>query len=93
MDGHSIVAKGMFSKQTDMARFVGMKVILKATGAIGKIDSTFGQSGKFKVIFPRGIGEEQKQNAADATAASSAAGNQRGGKRKGKGKGKKLKSE
>jgi selenocysteine-specific elongation factor len=44
----TVVAKDMFSKETDMNKFAHLPVTL-TTGQTGFIDSAFGQSGKFKV--------------------------------------------
>ncbi|KAK9906478.1 hypothetical protein WJX75_002571 [Coccomyxa subellipsoidea] len=53
-DGFSAVCKGMFSKDTDISLFAGMKVTTQ-NGATGTIEGSFGKSGKFKVAFPEGI--------------------------------------
>lgn len=34
-----------------MNQFLGLKVVLEETGQIGRIDSSFGQGGKFKASF------------------------------------------
>jgi hypothetical protein len=42
----------LFKKETDMKQFIGRKVVCES-GAVGVIDSSFGQSGKFKVLFSK----------------------------------------
>ena len=53
-----VICKGMFKKETDLASlFSGLKVSL-STGEQGKIEDTFGQSGKFKVSISGGEREQ-----------------------------------
>lgn len=47
-DTLTVVAKDMFSKETDMNMFAHLPVTL-STGHTGFIEGAFGQSGKFKV--------------------------------------------
>jgi hypothetical protein len=49
-DTNMAVAKNMFGKQTDIDKFIGMKVDVNGHEAV--IESTFGKSGKFKLHFP-----------------------------------------
>jgi selenocysteine-specific elongation factor len=46
----TLIGKNLFKKETDMSLFVGLQVHTRA-GQVGKIDSAFGKSGKFKVVF------------------------------------------
>ena len=49
-----VICKGMFKKETDLASlFSGLKVSL-SSGEQGKIEDSFGQSGKFKVSIAGG---------------------------------------
>lgn len=48
-----VVAKNMFSKDTDMSKFVNLAVLTDA-GEKGRISSSFGKTGKFNVHFPTG---------------------------------------
>lgn len=45
----------MFKKETKIDCFIGKIIIIKATGNQGKIESSFGKSGKIKVHFEKGI--------------------------------------
>lgn len=54
IDSHSIIMKGMFKKKASPTLYVGLKVYLKKEGEEdreGTIDSPFGKSGKYKVVF------------------------------------------
>lgn len=54
VDSHSIIMKGMFKKEASPTLYVGLKVYLKKEGEEdreGRIDSPFGKSGKYKVVF------------------------------------------
>lgn len=73
MDEYTVIGRTLFSKDTALEKFLGLKVRL-STGEIGVIESGFGKSGKFKVRVPDGLG-------AEATAALKGKG------KKGKGKG------
>lgn len=50
-DGQTIIGKDLFQKETNINAFVNFKVELSPTGEQGFIESSFGQSGKFKVRF------------------------------------------
>ncbi|GAB5365560.1 hypothetical protein AAMO2058_001068900 [Amorphochlora amoebiformis] len=56
-DDYTLIGKGLFSKETDMTQFIGLKVKLD-NGLEGSISSSFGQTGKFKVSFVNPIPEE-----------------------------------
>lgn len=50
IDNYTIIVKDLFAKDMDVQQFVGKEIIL-ANGDVGKIDGTFGKSGKIRVIF------------------------------------------
>ena len=45
-----VIGKDMFKKETNLEPFLGLRV-LADTGEVGKIETAFGMSGKFKVTF------------------------------------------
>ncbi|XP_054580319.1 selenocysteine-specific elongation factor isoform X2 [Eptesicus fuscus] len=51
IDDYSVIGRSLFKKETNIQLFVGLKVHL-STGELGIIDSSFGQSGKFKINIP-----------------------------------------
>ena len=53
-DGCTAVCRGMFSKDSDLSRFVGMAV-KGPQGEVGTLEGSFGKSGKFKVRFTQGL--------------------------------------
>ncbi len=57
VDEYSLVGKGLFKKETNIALFSNLKVKL-STGEAGLIEGGFGQSGKFKVRIPAGLSPE-----------------------------------
>jgi selenocysteine-specific elongation factor len=57
VDEYSLVGRGLFKKETNMALFSNLKVRL-STGEAGVIEGGFGQSGKFKVRIPAGLSPE-----------------------------------
>lgn len=76
---YEVICKGMFKKETDLANlFAGLRVSL-SSGEGGKIEDSFGQSGKFKVsIDGEGLKEStkaalegKKKRSKDKTAATS----------------------
>eukprot|EP00897_Mesotaenium_endlicherianum_P001253 jgi/Mesen1/1155/ME000124S00193 len=50
-DPGTAICKGLFKKEADMSHFIGLRVTA-AQGSVGIITSSFGKSGKFKVVFP-----------------------------------------
>lgn len=56
-DDYTVVGKGLFKKETQMDKFTGLAVSL-STGEEGVLESSFGQSGKFKVRVPNGLKPE-----------------------------------
>lgn len=55
-DEDTLIAKGLFKKETNVDAFVGMSVTCSSTGAKGKIDATFGKTGKVRCRFGGGHG-------------------------------------
>ena len=51
VDDYAVICKGLFKKETNLDLFVNLRVQL-STGEKGIIESSFGQSGKFKVRIP-----------------------------------------
>ena len=45
-----VIAKGLFGKQSDLSKYIG-KHVTTLNGDTGTIESAFGKSGKFKVVF------------------------------------------
>ncbi|XP_054443460.1 selenocysteine-specific elongation factor isoform X2 [Pteronotus mesoamericanus] len=60
IDNYSVIGRSLFKKETNIQLFVGLKVQL-STGELGVIDSSFGQSGKFKIHIPGGLSLESKK--------------------------------
>jgi selenocysteine-specific elongation factor len=50
---YEIFGTDLFKAETNMKVFIGMKVITN-TGDVGEIKSSFGTTGKFRVLFPGG---------------------------------------
>ncbi|CAF3418899.1 unnamed protein product [Rotaria socialis] len=61
VDDQTIIGKDLFQKETNINTFVNFKVELTPKGEQGFIESSFGQSGKFKVRFMNGLSAETKQ--------------------------------
>ena len=53
-DGKTAICRGMFGKDSDLTKFLGL-VVNGPAGQRGILQSTFGKSGKFKAFFPSGI--------------------------------------
>ena len=51
VDDYAVICKGLFKKESNLEAFVNLKVQL-SSGENGVIESSFGQSGKFKVRIP-----------------------------------------
>ncbi len=49
VDNYTIIVKDLFAKDMDVQQFIGKEVML-ANGDIGRIDGTFGKSGKIRVV-------------------------------------------
>ncbi|XP_024435965.2 selenocysteine-specific elongation factor isoform X2 [Desmodus rotundus] len=60
IDNYNVIGRSLFKKETNIQLFVGLKVQL-STGELGIIDSSFGQSGKFKIHIPGGLSPESKK--------------------------------
>lgn len=54
-DGCTAICRGMFSKDSDLTKFIGMTVI-GPQNEIGILECKFGKSGKFKVRFSTALG-------------------------------------
>jgi selenocysteine-specific elongation factor len=50
---YEIVGSDLFKAETNMKPFLGMKLVT-SSGDVGEIKSSFGTSGKFRVLFPAG---------------------------------------
>jgi hypothetical protein len=50
----------MFSKNTDMKAFMGMTIHGPGLN-MGRIESSFGQNGKCKICYPKGINSKQQE--------------------------------
>ncbi|KAL0278758.1 UNVERIFIED_CONTAM: hypothetical protein PYX00_000483 [Menopon gallinae] len=61
-----VIGKNMFKKETNIQKFVGMKVSF-STGEEGVIEGAFGQSGKFKIQVPAGVKESTKETLSSKT--------------------------
>ena len=57
VDISNLHIKDLFSKETSLKVFNGLKVILTETGQSGILDGTFGKSGKIKVKMDEPINE------------------------------------
>lgn len=55
VNDYELIAKSMFKKEFNLKKIEGMKVKLEATGELGQIAGSFGQSGKVKVAFPSAL--------------------------------------
>ncbi|XP_053381410.1 selenocysteine-specific elongation factor-like [Mercenaria mercenaria] len=73
MDEYTVIGKNMFKKETNIATFTNLKIML-STGEAGVIEGGFGQSGKIKIRIPGGLPAETVKRYS-------------GGKKKSKGKG------
>jgi len=73
-DPYTIIAKGLFRKESKIDAFVNLRVLLSLAGEVGIIEGSFGQSGKFKIRIPEGLKEESQAALSETTA----------GKKKGK---------
>jgi selenocysteine-specific elongation factor len=74
VDEHNVIAKNLFNKGADMTQFVGLRVTLSTTGAVGEIVGAFGQQkgGKFKVYFRGGMGAPASAAASESGASAEA---------------------
>ncbi|CAD5111445.1 DgyrCDS754 [Dimorphilus gyrociliatus] len=59
-DDYTVVCNGLFKKESNIEAFRNLKVEL-STGEKGVIESSFGQSGKFKVRLSDGLKEETSE--------------------------------
>ena len=51
VDNYSIIVKDLFDKQTNLQNFIGNEVLIDKCDVVGRIDGSFGKSGKVKVAF------------------------------------------
>ena len=58
VDQSNLHIRDLFSKETNLKVFNGLKVVLTETGQSGKIEGTFGKSGKIKVKLDEPIAED-----------------------------------
>jgi len=58
-DGKTAICKDMFNKNTNIKNFVGMTVHGPGWN-MGRIESSFGQNGKCKICYPKGIDSKQE---------------------------------
>jgi ribosomal protein L35AE/L33A len=58
VDQYNIHVKDLFAKETALKVYDGLKVTLTVTKQVGKIEGTFGKSGKIKVRFDTPITED-----------------------------------
>lgn len=54
------IGGGMFTKDTDISRFLGM-IVVTENGDLGEVVSSFGKNGRFKVSFPLGAELQEGQ--------------------------------
>ena len=55
VDSYTLLIKDLFKKETNISLFIGKSVIIPITGNEGKIEGSFGKSGKVKVHFSKGV--------------------------------------
>jgi selenocysteine-specific elongation factor len=59
VDSRNIIGKNLIKKGQDISKFIGLSIEAES-GQIGKIESSFGSSGKFKVGFSEDIPKDLK---------------------------------
>ncbi|XP_013774468.1 selenocysteine-specific elongation factor-like [Limulus polyphemus] len=59
VNDQEVIGKSLFKKETNIQTFIGLNINL-STGESGKIDGSFGQSGKIKIYIPDGLKESTK---------------------------------
>ncbi|XP_076316455.1 eukaryotic translation elongation factor, selenocysteine-specific isoform X1 [Tachypleus tridentatus] len=59
VNDQEVIGKSIFKKETNIQIFIGLNINL-STGESGKIDGSFGQSGKIKIHVPGGLKESTK---------------------------------
>mmetsp|Transcript_19863 Transcript_19863/g.25749 ORF Transcript_19863/g.25749 Transcript_19863/m.25749 type:complete len:159 (-) Transcript_19863:377-853(-) len=59
-DERNVIVKNLLSKESDMTRVIGLKVYTKDRSE-GRIESSFGKTGKLKVYFPDGVNNALKK--------------------------------
>jgi selenocysteine-specific elongation factor len=58
VDQYTVLVKEMFKKDVNINKFIGKEIIMEANSLVGKIHSSFGNSGKIKVTFSEPILKE-----------------------------------
>lgn len=58
IDTHTILVKDLFKKEVNINNYVGKQVEMESTGNLGKIHSSFGNSGKVKISMDQPVTEE-----------------------------------
>lgn len=54
VDNYTIIVKDLFDKNVNIQNFVGKEISLQS-GEVGKIEGSFGKSGKVRVIFKEAL--------------------------------------
>jgi len=74
VDDRTVIGRDLFKKETDLSAFIGLTVHLQPSGIVGRIESPFGKTGKFKAVFPAGLPipdqKDQKSTTSDASVPS-----------------------
>ncbi len=74
IDSNNLIGRDLFGRDTDMSPYTGRKITLETTGAQGVIEGAFGQGGKFRAHFDKGIGiDVPVAHASESDASASAA--------------------
>ena len=55
VDNYTLIVKDLFNKQFNLQQFIGKEVTVQQTGQVGKIDGSFGKSGKVRVCFKESL--------------------------------------
>jgi selenocysteine-specific elongation factor len=50
VDNYTIIVKDLFDKDVNINQFIGKEIVLES-GEVGKIEGSFGKSGKIRVAF------------------------------------------
>lgn len=51
VDNYSLIAKDLFEKDANVQTFIGKEVLIEALNISGKIEGSFGKSGKVRIMF------------------------------------------
>ncbi len=55
VDNYMVIVKNLFKKDVDINKFIGKEVEMELSSNTGRIHSTFGNSGKVKVVFDKPV--------------------------------------